>query len=103
MTASAPMARTMAALVPLDDVPTTHAPRCFSQCTNNCPTPPAAEWTSTRSPGRTFRYSVTRYCAVMAWNSSACAVVNDSGIEIACSAGTTTWSAYDPGTLIHAT
>jgi hypothetical protein len=81
----------MAALASEPTVAMTVAPRLLHHCTRIWPTPPAAAWTRTTSPGFTWKHRRTRNSAVMPLSRTAAAVsrLTPSGTFTARSAGTT--------------
>ena len=95
MTWSAPWARASAAFSSEPTVPMTVAPSAFSHWQAMSPTPPAAAWKSTVSPGCTRWVRRTRYCTVSPFSIIAAARRSSipSGSRTSRSAGTTRASA----------
>jgi hypothetical protein len=75
-TSTAPAARTRSHLLALA-VPYTSAPSQRATCTAAVPTPPAAAWISTLSPGPTRPRSTSAYHAVRNANGTPAATVSD--------------------------
>ena len=91
ITASAPAACARAAFSGVLTVPITRAPRWRSHCTSSSPTPPAAAWTSTLSPGSTRAQRSTRNSAVQPLSR---AVAASSSLTVA-----GVWSSWAAGRL----
>ena len=85
--------------------PNTVQPWCRAMRTRNCPTPPAALCTSTRSPGRNGRAIMAIYHAVQpcVHNAAAMPSGRSSGTGISARWSVTASSAYPPKRVIAAT